>query len=85
MSAQNMVATQNKLAKEKQQADKAADTAAAAAPVSEGKVRVRLLRPCYDADGVLHPAGITELDAKSVPKSAETLAKGKEAEEADED
>lgn len=40
-----------------------------------GKVWVRLSRPHYDSENVLHLAGITQLDAEAVPKSAKILSK----------
>lgn len=42
-------------------------------PAERGKVWVRLIRAHYDGNGKLHPAGITQLSANAVPKSAKVL------------
>lgn len=51
------------------------DAAIAAKPAAEGKVWVRLVRPHYDSEGVLHAAGVVQLDADKVPKTAKVLSK----------
>lgn len=46
---------------------------AANRPVVSGKVWVRLVRPHFDANNVLHQPGIVQLDADAVPKTAKVL------------
>lgn len=55
-------------------------------PAPKGKVWVRLIRPHYDSEGVLHMPGIASLDKGAVPESAKQLSKSEvtEADEADE-
>lgn len=57
-----------KLARDKE------DIAAAGQAATPGKVWVRLERPHYDADNVLHMPGITQLFADAVPRSAKVLS-----------
>jgi len=42
-------------------------------PVPPGKVWVRLVRPYYDADNVMYPAGLALLDEAQAPKSAKRI------------
>ncbi len=42
----------------------------------EGKVWVRLIRPHYDANGVLHREGVAALSPDAIPKSAVRLSAG---------
>lgn len=44
-------------------------------PTPDGKIWVRLERPCYDASGVYHQIGLALLDADAVPPSAKKLTK----------
>lgn len=43
------------------------------APVPLGKVWVRLVRPYYDTENRMHPAGPALLDEDQVPKSAKRI------------
>lgn len=62
------------------------DLEVAQKPAAEGKVWVRLMRDHYDANNVLHLAGLAELDADAVPKSAKVLTPAQaEAAKAEED
>ena len=45
----------------------------AAKDIAPGKVWVRLVRPHYDSNNVLHMPGVVALDADAVPKSATVL------------
>lgn len=75
--------TKDDLAKRAEEAKEDAKVSSLAAP--KGKVWVRLVRAHYDANGVLHPPGITQLDADAVPKSAKVLTKSEAQAEADEE
>lgn len=69
----SLAAQINKQALEQKSAENAEDARVARQPAPPGKVWVRLIRPCYDAEGVLHPAGIAALPGNAVPKSATRL------------
>lgn len=56
------------------------DAEVASRPSIDGKVWVRLMRPHYDSENVLHEIGVTQLDADAVPKSAKLLTKAQVAE-----
>lgn len=55
------------------------DLEAAERPAPKGKVWVRLIRPHYDSDNILHMPGIVSLDEGFVPASAKRLSKVEEA------
>lgn len=44
--------------------------------VPPGKVRVRLIRPFYDSEGIYHSAGPALLDEGQVPSTAKVLRAG---------
>lgn len=70
-----LVSQLNKVEAERQAQEAAEDRELATRSVPEGKVWVRLIRPHYDANGVLHEPGVVALDPAAVPKSAKVLTK----------
>jgi hypothetical protein len=55
------------------------DVEAAERPAPKGKVWVRLIRPHYDSEGILHMPGIVSLNEGFVPESAKRLIKADQA------
>jgi len=68
-----------KLAAEKE------DKAILGTPAEPGKVWVRLLRPHYDVNNVLHLPGVVQLEAGLVPQSARILSQAEAAVEAEDE
>lgn len=76
----SLAAQVSKQSKEKLLAEAKEDAKLARAETPLGKVRVRLVRPFYDAEGRYHPAGPALLDEGNVPSSAKVLRKAEVAE-----
>lgn len=69
---------------EKQSAEDKEDAKLQHVPAPDGKVWVRLIRPCYDSNNVLHREGIAALYPDQVPASAKRLSAPPIADDLDE-
>jgi hypothetical protein len=70
-----LVSQLNKMEAERKINEAKEDEAFADRQIIDGKVWVRLIRPCYDSEGRLHTEGITALRPEEVPSSAKFLSK----------